>query len=97
MPSRDTAREELNHKTRQEIIKENQLHEKDTGSADVQIALLTEAIQTITEHLQRSPDDEESRLALVKSVAKRRRLLNYLNSTDSERGQVLMEKLKIRR
>lgn len=87
----------LDQETRQEIIKENQLHDKDTGSADVQIAILTGNIQKITDHLRLNPDDEGSRLALVKCVARRRRLLNYLSSTDSERAQSLKEKLGIRR
>ena len=81
----------------EEITKKFQLHEKDTGSADVQIALLTERIQELTEHLKRMPKDHASRLALIKLVGQRRKLLDYLNSTDTKRYQVLLKKLKLRK
>jgi len=81
----------------EEITKKFQLHEKDTGSADVQIALLTERIQELTEHLKRMSKDHASRLALIKLVGQRRKLLDYLNSTDTKRYQVLLKKLKLRK
>lgn len=87
----------LDKGTKQEITKKFQLHEKDTGSADVQIAILTERITELTEHLKRFPKDHASRLALLKLVGQRRRLLDYLNSTDTKRYQVLIKKLKLRR
>ncbi|GAB4228443.1 MAG: 30S ribosomal protein S15 [Chlamydiales bacterium] len=87
----------LDKGTKEEITKKFQLHEKDTGSADVQIAILTERITELTEHLKISPKDHASRLALLKLVGKRRRLLNYLNSTDTKRYQTLIKKLKLRR
>ncbi|MCB1114050.1 MAG: 30S ribosomal protein S15 [Chlamydiia bacterium] len=87
----------LDKGTKEEITKKFQLHEKDTGSADVQIAILTERITELTEHLKRSPKDHASRLSLLKLVGQRRRLLDYLNSTDTKRYQALIKKLKLRR
>ncbi len=87
----------LDKGTKEEITKKFQLHEKDTGSADVQIAILTERIMELTEHLKRAPKDHGSRLALLKLVGQRRRLLDYLNSTDTKRYQTLINKLKLRR
>ena len=87
----------LDKGTKEEITKKFQLHEKDTGSADVQIAILTERIAEVTEHLKRTPKDNSSRLALLKLVGQRRRLLDYLNSTDTKRYQALINKLSLRR
>jgi len=87
----------LDKGTKEEITKKFQLHEKDTGSADVQIAILTERITELTEHLKRNSKDHGSRLSLLKLVGQRRRLLDYLNSTDTERYQSLIKKLKLRR
>ncbi len=87
----------LDKGTKEEITKKFQLHEKDTGSADVQIAILTERIAEITEHLKRSPKDHNSRLALLKLVGQRRKLLEYLNSTDTERYKNLIKRLNLRK
>jgi small subunit ribosomal protein S15 len=87
----------LDKKTKDEITKKFQLHEKDTGSADVQIAILTERIQELTDHLRDSPKDHSSRLALLKLVGQRRKLLDYLNSTDTERYKNLCTKLNLRK
>ncbi|MEX1012723.1 MAG: 30S ribosomal protein S15 [Waddliaceae bacterium] len=87
----------LDKGTKDEITKKFQLHEKDTGSADVQIAILTERITELTDHLKRNSKDHGSRLALLKLVGQRRRLLDYLNSTDTKRYQALIKKLKLRR
>ncbi len=87
----------LDKGTKEEITKKFQLHEKDTGSADVQIAILTERIAELTEHLKRAPKDHASRLSLLKLVGQRRRLLDYLNSTDTKRYQALIKKLSLRR
>jgi small subunit ribosomal protein S15 len=87
----------LDKKTKDEILKKFQLHEKDTGSADVQIAILTERITELTEHLKISPKDHGSRLALLKLVGQRRRLLDYLNSTDTKRYQSLILRLNLRK
>jgi small subunit ribosomal protein S15 len=87
----------LDKGTKEEITKKFQLHEKDTGSADVQIAILTERIADLTAHLTRAPKDHTSRLTLLKLVGQRRKLLDYLNSTDTERYQNLIKKLKLRK
>lgn len=87
----------LDKGTKEEITKKFQLHEKDTGSADVQIAILTERIAELTEHLKVSPKDFSSRLALLKLVGQRRKLLDYLNSTDTKRYQSLITRLNLRK
>jgi small subunit ribosomal protein S15 len=73
------------------------LHDKDTGSADVQVALLTQRIQQLTEHLKTHAKDHASRRGLLMMVAKRRSLLDYLKRTASERYKVLLEKLSLRK
>ena len=78
-------------------ISEFRVHEKDTGSADVQIALLTQRINQLTEHLQNNNKDHSSRRGLLKMVGQRRRLLDYLHTTDSSRYQSITKKLKLRR
>ena len=87
----------LDKGTKEEITKKFQLHEKDTGSADVQIAILTERITELTEHLKMAPKDHSSRLALLKLVGQRRKLLDYLNSTDTKRYQTLITRLSLRK
>ena len=72
------------------------LHEKDTGSADVQIALLTQRINHLTEHLQKNKKDHSSRRGLLMMVGQRRRLLDYLQNTDVNRYQTVTKKLKLR-
>ena len=73
------------------------LHEKDTGSADVQIALLTERINYLTGHFQNNKKDHHSRRGLLMMVGQRRRLLDYLHDTDLARYQLVTKKLKLRR
>jgi len=80
-----------------EVTKQFQLHPKDTGSADVQIALLTARINELTEHLQGHVKDHSSRRGLLKMVGQRRRLLDYLSSTDTQRYHELIKKLKLRK
>lgn len=87
----------LDKSTKEEVTKKFQLHEKDTGSADVQIALLTERITDLQEHLKCNPKDQGTRLSLLKIVGHRRKLLNYLNSTDTCRYQQLLNKLGLRK
>jgi len=73
------------------------LHERDTGSADVQIALLTSRINHLTEHLQKNAKDHGSRRGLLVMVGQRRRLLDYLQAKDVGRYQALTKKLKLRK
>jgi small subunit ribosomal protein S15 len=73
------------------------LHERDSGSSDVQIALLTERINDITNHLQAHVKDHHSRRGLLKLVGRRRRLLEYLNETDPERYSALIKRLSLRK
>jgi small subunit ribosomal protein S15 len=86
---------EMEKKT--EITKQYQLHPKDTGSADVQIALLTARINELTVHLQSHVKDHSSRRGLLKMVGQRRRLLDYLSQTDTKRYQELIKKLNLRK
>ena len=78
-------------------IGEFKLHEKDTGSADVQIALLTQRINHLTEHLQANVKDHSSRRGLLMMVGQRRRLLDYLQTTDLNRYTAVTKKLKLRK
>ena len=73
------------------------LHEKDTGSADVQVARLTERINLLTEHLKGNAKDHSSRRGLLKMVARRRSLLDYLKDTAVERYTKLIESLNLRK
>ena len=79
------------------LIEGFRLHEKDTGSADVQIALLTGRINHLTEHLQKNVKDHSSRRGLLMMVSQRRRLLDYLHTTDATRYQAVTKKLKLRK
>ena len=80
-----------------EVTKQFQLHPKDTGSADVQVALLTSRINELTEHLKTHKKDHSSRRGLLKMVSLRRRLLDYLSDTASKRYQELIKKLNLRK
>ena len=82
---------------KQAIIKEYATHEGDTGSPEVQIAILTYRIETLTEHLKSNKKDHHSRRGLNKMVGHRRNLLNYLMKTDIERYRAIIEKLGIRK
>ncbi len=79
------------------IIGDYALHEGDTGSPEVQIALLTERINHLNEHLQTNKKDHHSRRGLLKMVGKRRGLLNYLKSKDIERYRAIIERLGLRK
>ena len=82
--------------TKQEIISSFQRKEGDTGSTEVQIALLTERIKHLTEHLKTHPKDNHTRRGLLKLVGKRKGLLRYLKNTNLEGYRALKEKLGIR-
>lgn len=79
------------------VIEENKLHDGDTGSPEVQIAILTKRINDLTEHLKNNKNDHHSRRGLLKMVGRRRNLLNYLIKTDIERYRVIIAKLGIRK
>jgi small subunit ribosomal protein S15 len=79
------------------VIEANKIHDGDTGSPEVQIAILTERIRELTEHLKSHPADKHSRLGMYKMVGKRRRLLDYLMKKDIERYSAIIAKLGIRK
>ena len=79
------------------VIEANRLHETDTGSPEVQIAVLTKRIADLTEHLKEHKKDNHSRRGLFKMVGRRRNLLNYLKKNDIERYRAIVEKLGIRK
>lgn len=80
-----------------DVKQDYQLHDRDTGSAEVQVALLTSRIKELTEHLQRHTKDHSSRRGLIVMVSKRRRLLDYLMRKHEERYSKLVERLGLRR
>ncbi len=82
---------------KQQIIEENKLHDGDTGSPEVQIAILTDRINSLTEHLKKNPNDHHSRRGLLKMVGRRRNLLGYLTKKDINRYRAIIEKLGIRK
>ena len=82
---------------KQEVIETYKRDEKDTGSPEVQIALLTERINELTEHLRIHKKDNHSRRGLLKMVGKRRNLLNYLSKKDENRYKEIVEKLNLRK
>ncbi len=82
---------------KQEIINSYKLHDNDTGSPEVQIAILSERITYLTEHFKVHKKDHHSRRGLLKIVGQRRRLLDYLKKKDVERYRAIIEKLGIRR
>ena len=79
------------------IIEANRTHEGDTGSPEVQVAILTERIAQLTEHLKQHPQDNHSRRGLNKMIGKRRSLLDYLMKKDIERYRAIIAKLGIRK
>ena len=82
---------------KQTIITDYQVHETDTGSVDVQIAMLTDRINTLSQHLHKNKKDYSSRRGLMKMIGQRKRLLSYLMKQDAERYKALIKKLGIRR
>lgn len=82
---------------KKELIDTHRAHAKDTGSPEVQIAMLTERINQLTEHLRSHPKDFHSRRGLLMMVGKRRRLLQYISRESQERYRNLIEKLGLRR
>ncbi len=82
---------------KEEIIREHRKHEGDTGSPEVQVAVLTRRIAHLTEHLREHKHDYHSRRGLLQMVGRRRRLLKYLQKSDVERYRALIAKLGLRR
>lgn len=82
---------------KREVIANHATHEKDTGSPEVQVALLTARIEQLTEHFKTFKQDHHSRRGLVKLVSQRRRLLDYLRGFDPGRYRALIQKLGLRR
>ena len=80
-----------------QLIKDNQVHETDTGSPEVQIAVLTARIQYLTQHLQQHPKDFHTRRGLLKMVGRRRKVLRYLKQTNVERYQKILQQLNLKK
>lgn len=87
----------LNLEQKQSIIGKHRLHDTDTGSPEVQVAILTERINYLTEHLKVHKKDHHSRRGLLKMVGQRRGLLNYLSKKDINRYRAIIEKLGLRK
>ena len=85
----------LTTKKKQNIIKKNQLHDKDTGSPEVQVAILSKRIDELAGHLKEHKKDNHSRRGLIKMVADRRNHLKYLENTNKERFTSMTKKLKV--
>ncbi len=86
----------LTQQRKQEIFSEYQIHETDTGSSDVQIAMLTDRINRLSEHLRSNKKDHSSRRGLLKLIGQRKSLLSYIQQEDRERYQALIARLGIR-
>ena len=82
---------------KKELIEEYKTHEKDTGSPEVQVAILSERIRNLTEHFKTHVKDHHSRRGLLKMVGQRRRLLNYVRAINVERYRTLVQRLGLRR
>jgi small subunit ribosomal protein S15 len=87
----------LASEAKRQVLSTNQRHKSDTGSPEVQIALLSQRISLLTEHFKAHRKDHGSRKGLLTIVAKRRRLLTYLRDTDPERYKAVLQRLGIRR
>ena len=86
----------LTQQQKQEIISQYQVHDTDTGSSDVQVAMLTERIQRLSSHLQANTKDYSSRRGLLKLIGQRKRLLGYINKYNPEHYKALIRRLGIR-
>lgn len=87
----------LTKEVKDSIVKDNKLHAKDTGSPEVQIALITSRINYLTEHFKTHSQDHHSKRGLLKLVGQRKRLLAYLKDQDQKRYEKLIKKLKLRK
>lgn len=91
------TRQMLDGETKAKLIREYRINDRDTGSAEIQVAVLTENIRRLTEHLRTHRKDVHSRRGLQGMVSQRRRLLNYLSNEDVNRYQTLIGRLGLRR
>jgi small subunit ribosomal protein S15 len=87
----------LTKRVKSKIISEHKKHEKDTGSAEVQAAMLSRQIEELAGHLKKNPKDQHSRRGLLKMVSKRRRFLDYLKKRDTKTYEKLIKKLELKR
>ncbi len=87
----------LDQEVKAEIIAKHRREDKDTGSSEVQIAILTEQVKVLTEHLKINKKDHSSRLGLLKMVGKRKSLLSYLKNKDINRYRAIIKKLSLRK
>lgn len=87
----------LEKKKKQELVKGFAIHERDTGSCGVQVALLTERINSLTDHFKTHKKDFNSRVGLLRLVSQRKRLLDYLKRENTEKHRELVEKLKLKK
>lgn len=87
----------LSKEVKQKILSDYQLHDKDSGSVEVQVAMLTERISDLTGHLKAHKKDHHSRMGLLKMVGHRRRMLDYLKKVDLKAYQALIENLNLRK
>ncbi len=82
---------------KQKLIKDYKLHDKDTGSPEVQIAILSEEIKSLLGHLKKNPKDTHSRRGLLKMVIKRKKLLSFLKSEDEKRHDAIIKKIGLKK
>lgn len=87
----------MQHEHKKKVMAKHALHAKDTGSHQVQVAIITERITQLSKHLEDHPKDNHSRRGLLMMVGKRRKLLNYLKGSDKNNYETLLEKLNIRK
>ncbi|MEK9154483.1 MAG: 30S ribosomal protein S15 [Patescibacteria group bacterium] len=87
----------LTNRQKQNIVKEYGLHETDTGSGEIQVALLTKQITELTDHLKKNPKDNHSRRGLLKMVSKRKKLLDYLSEASNKSYTSLVKKLGLKK
>jgi small subunit ribosomal protein S15 len=87
----------LTKRVKAKIIGENKVHDKDTGSANVQVAVITRQIGELADHLKKNPKDNHSRRGLLKMVSKRRKLLSYLKKEEPSSYEKLIKKLELKR
>jgi len=87
----------LKTQKKKKIIEEFKVHDTDTGSPDVQVAILSEQIRQLTSHLKRHPNDTHSRYGLLKMVAKRKKFMDFLGKDDEKRYKSLVKKLDLKK